>query len=303
MSGVDWMRLGRLHELLLSERRVRSAPAQGRVTDSEREAVELLGGLSDEEAEALDGLLEGQGWVLVQYDDTMPGIPSRGRAWFLLRSPSARGQGLLTIEPAWRAVRLSWNEPRATTSYWFLLLWYLAMSLFYERCNRALSEVSEYVSASFAREDLEQRLRELLEELGNEGSAVEGGRLRIVDVLLAADGGKGGKSSNLNRRIDGFLTSMSSAGMIERIAGPAGSASVIYRQTLLCAAQVELLDSACVAPLLPGKSVIAGMDAFLAVDAPADEAAEAVVEPRESKPRRVPREPEAFLPDLFDGER
>ena len=282
MSGlIDYERLGRVSDLLKRQRIIRSAAQEGRVRDIEIEASETLRSLRDDEREALDALLRGGGWELQEYDDAMPGVAPRARVWVLIRDAEAREGSPLSLEPAWLRLALRSNETRATTIYWFMFIWLQTLSFLYERINRPVSAVSEYVSAIIDRDELEERIQERLDEiraLGDrvmvaghqEGDATERQRLPIAQTLLAGEDGHT-RASDIRRRVGAFLKVMEDGFMIERIASDAGSER--YRQTLLGAVQINQSYSSGLIHLVPVEQTLAEMDRRLAAEtAPGDTA-------------------------------
>lgn len=262
MRGLDFERVGRLHELLLAVRVIRSAAPEGRLREVESQAADLMRSLNDDEREALESLLAGQGWDLHEYDDTMPGIARGGRVWMIVRRSDTRTPSLLTLEPAWRQVALSANETRAVTTYWFTFIWLLLMSLMYERIQRPISAVSDYVAAVVDRDELEQRLDERLERLRSTVDIDNGLRLPIAEALLRGDE-RPTRRTDIRRRVRSFLASMELAGMIERLPSPEAER---YRQSLLCAVQINELYSYGLIHLVPTDQTLAEMDRFLVAD-------------------------------------
>ena len=289
MSGlVDYDRLGRVSDLLKRQRIIRSAAPEGRVRDIEIEASDILRSLRDEEREALDGLLHGGGWELQEYDDAMPGVAARARVWVLIRDPEAREGSPLSLEPAWLRMALRASETRATTIYWFMFIWLQMLSFLYERINRPVSAVSEYVSAVIDRDELEERIQERLNEMralgdrvavtgtqeahdSQEGDAVARVRLPIVQTLLAGEDGHT-RATDIRRRIGAFLKVMEDAFMIERIASDGGTER--YRQTLLGAVQINQSYSSGLIHLVPVEQTLAEMDRRLAAETAAGDTAD-----------------------------
>jgi hypothetical protein len=261
---VDFERIGRAQDILLAQRTVHSiAPEGKRLRETDAEAAEILQSLLDGESEALVGLLRGGGWDLREYNDSMAGVPRRGRVWIALRRPDATARSLLTLEPAWRLVAVRTDEPRSTTVYWFTFIWMLMLSFMYERINRPVSAESEYVSALFERGELEEKVNERIEALRLAGVGEPAGRLPIAEALLEGTAGETTRKQ-IQKRVGKFLEAMEGAQMIDRYRAEDGAEG--YRQTLLCAVQLNELYSHGLIQLTSEEDTIAEMDRFLAAE-------------------------------------
>lgn len=266
---LDFERIGRTQEILLAQRVVHSAPPPGRrLRETEAECAALLRSLRDEENEALSELLRGQGWDLREYDDTMTGVPRGGRIWMLVRRADAPGRSLLTLEPAWRRFALRSDEPRATTIYWFAFIWMLMLSFMYERIGRPVSAESEYIRAEFGRDELEEKVAERIEALRLAGDVGGETRLPIAEALLEGVAGETTRRQ-IQRRVGQFIEIMRDAQMIEKTRDDDGTD--LWRQTLLCAVQINELYAAELIHLIPDEETIAELDRFLAAETSAPE--------------------------------
>lgn len=269
---MDFERIGRTQEILLAHRVVQSAAPPGRrLREIDAECAELLRSLHDDESEALSELLRGQGWDLHEYDDTMTGIPRGGRMWMLVRRPDAPGRSLLSLQPAWRRLAISSSELRATTIYWFAFIWMLMLSFMYERIGRPVSAESEYIRAEFGRDELEEKIIERLEALRLSGSVGRETRLPIAEALLEGSSGETTRKQ-IQRRVGLFLEIMRDAQMIEKTREEDGTE--LWRQTLLCAVQVNELYAAELIHLVPDDETLAELDRFLAAESNEVEAEE-----------------------------
>ena len=260
---MDFERVGRAQDILLANRVVHSSAPEGRrLRETDAECAGILRSLRDDEVEALVDLLKGQGWDLREYNDTMTGVPRGGRVWILVRRPDAPGRSLLTMEPAWRRIALRADEPRATTIYWFTFLWMIALSFMYERIGRPVSAESEYVSAVFDRDELEERVAERIEALRLAGAGNGATRLPIADALLEGSARETSRR-DIQRRVGLFLEVMKDAQMLEKVRDDGADR---WRQTLLCAVQVNELYSSELIHLVPDDETIAEMDRVLAAE-------------------------------------
>jgi hypothetical protein len=263
---MDFERIGRVQDILLSQRVVHSiAPEGRRLRETDAEASDILKSLHEDELDALISLLRGQGWDLRDYTDSMTGIPRHGRVWLLIRRPDASARSLLTLEPAWRSIALRSDEPRTTTLYWFSFIWMLMLSFMYERIGRPVSAESEYIAAIFERGELEEKVYDRIEALRLVGLSQDNEtvRLPIAEALLEG-GGQETTRRQMQRRISAFLDAMLDAQMIEKYRSEGGEDQ--YRQTLLCAIQINDLYSQGLIYLVPAEETIDEMNRFLMAD-------------------------------------
>jgi hypothetical protein len=278
MTSVDYERIGRAHEMLVAYRCIRSGVVSGRISEHDRDGSEILNELTSLEYDALERLLASQGWAIEVVDDTDAGIPMGHKAWLALRRGDAHKSSIMTMEPVWRSTALSSTEKRSTTIFWFTFMWLILLGIIYERKSRAVSEVSDYLSAVFDRVEIEQRINEQLEAVRRRDSNVDPTRLPIAAALLAGDAKTSTSNSNVDRRVRKFLNALTDAKFVEEYSEIADR----YRQTLLFAKQMEVLFSAGLASLVGADQRIEmAMDEILAgprSEADADPESEDVTE-------------------------
>lgn len=262
---MKYEQIAQLQAFLLRHRSCYLKPPRGRRhRRDEYEVAQLLRALDEREREALDGLMAGMGFELHEFDDTMDGIPRGGVVWVVLRAPDAPRETLLGTTPVWQRLSLRSDEPKATTVYWFTFLWMLTMSFLYERISRPVSAVSDYISAEVTREELEAKTSERLEEMRLETSEPDPQALPIAAALLGGSGRNATTTANIRKRVGHFLDAMDDAGMLELVRSEDGE--TVYRQTLLCAAQINELFSQDLIHVVEPEQIEGEMNRFLSAN-------------------------------------
>jgi hypothetical protein len=126
--------------------------------------------------------------------------------------------------------------------YWFTLLWLLLLlRLFYERDSRALSQVSGYVGAVVARSEIEDLVMEKLDALRCAGIGADAAAHPVASALLRSGRDRDTASTDVKGRVSRFLDVLAKSKLIERLRDDDGE--VLWRQSLLCAVQVNELFS------------------------------------------------------------
>lgn len=248
-GGLDLTRISRIEAYLLRCRMLYSrAPEGRRLTDLEADMAGAMQSLGDEEYDLLYQLLRGKGYGLRAHDATTPGVPRGGQCWLIVREPGYDGPELLTTQRMWKLCALRSDEPKAVTVYWVTFLWFVTMSFLYDRPGRALSEVSEYLTPVFTRDELEAKVREILEELRTAGLHADGAGAPVAAALLGgAEAERATATKDVKRRVKRFLDMMLEARMLDRLSG---GDEDIYRQSLLCAEQMAELGTTEVASFM-----------------------------------------------------
>lgn len=233
---MNMSEMGLSHAFLLQHRYVETKPrANRKISAEEREIGKILSMANVDDMEAFNGFLEGQGLMLVEYDDMTEGIPPGGRVFVLVRIPSGDVPEFLSLERLYEKMKLRDNESNDTAAVWFLHIWLLHLALIYTVSKRGISEVSRYVDAVFTK-------GVLIDSVKNQLAAIRSGGSQdspVAKVLLDE------KGDDLNRRCKGFLDLMVDAGLLEIVEKDT------YQQTILSACELNLNYERGLANLLP----------------------------------------------------
>lgn len=232
--------MGRVHAFLLGYRMVETKPVGRRVHEHERDIAAILAQADSEELNSFYTFLGAQGFTLVAHDDTsMPGIPTGGRVWLLVRSARENPPPYLSTERIHASLKVRATDTRQATTIWFLHIWLNCLALLYTQPGRGVSEVSRYHEVSFKRTMLEDAVRQHVEQIRRIG--VEGGAAAQVVETLVAETGR-----DITRRVGNFLGLMSESNLLQAIEDGE------YRQTLLGAIEIAQSFNHALATLHPG---------------------------------------------------
>ena len=236
--------MGRTYAYLIRYRTVETKPATRRIRPNEREIAHVLAGADPEELRQLQAFLGAQGLSLVEHDDTtMPGIPTGGRVWLLVRTGHETPPPFLTTDRLYPAMKLKVTETNQSAAVWFLHLWLNCLAIFYTRLGRGISEISRYQDAVFNRQALEEAVRHHIEQVRRIGA--EGGAAAHIVHILTAE-----KGQDIPRRISHFLTLMCDSALLQEVGEHE------YQQTLLGAVEVAQSFKHTLAHLIPTDDVL-----------------------------------------------
>lgn len=154
------------------------------------------------------------------------GLPTGATHFLLIRDVEENVPEWLSPNNVYPQLALKDNEAKNTTRTWFFFIWTNMLILLYSMRNRQIGNISDYLKANFAKENLVGQIRETIEEA----------RLNPSDdkckVILAEQG------QEIERRVGRFLTFM---GTINYLSKEKESDEAYYVQTLLMA--VELAEN------------------------------------------------------------
>lgn len=232
--------MGRVHAFLLGHRMVETKPVGRRIREHERDIAAILAHADPEELSSFYAFLGAQGFTLVAHDDTsMPGVPTGGRVWLLVRSARENPPSYLTTERIHAGLKRRATDTHQATTIWFLHIWLNCLALLYTLPGRGVSEVSRFHEISFKRQMLEDAVRQHIEQIRRTG--IEGGAAAQVVETLVSETGR-----DIPRRIGNFLNLMCESGLLQE------SDSDEYRQTLLGAIEIAQSFNHALATLHPG---------------------------------------------------
>lgn len=233
---LSMSQMGLIYAYLLKNRYVETKSRPNRkISSEEREIAKTLSTANVEETTAFNEFLEGQGLMLVEYDDMIEGIPPGGRVFVLVRKPSGEIPAFLSLDRLYEKMKLRDSESNDVAAVWFLHTWLLHLALIYTVPKRGISEVSKYVNAVFTKEVLIESVKDHLELIRNRREQDS----PVAKVLLDE------KGDDINRRCKGFLELMVDAGLLEIVEKDT------YQQTLLSACELNLNYERGLSNLLP----------------------------------------------------
>jgi len=219
-------------------------PTGRRTSSVERDVADILIQLDDDGIGALDSIFMAHGLKVKQMGALdIPGIPKGGRVWMLLRDPSTSTPEYISSDIAIGAVSLRDTETVETTTIWFLHIWLTFLSLIYTRTGRSISEVSQYITASFSKGELIRAVGEHIEQVRSVG--VGGGIHQTVFDVLDSEKGR-----DTSRRVSGFLKVLESSKLI------VATESDEYQQTLLGAIEMADNYNRSLAHIIPDASIL-----------------------------------------------
>lgn len=236
--------MGRIYAYLIRYRTVETKPVTRRIRPNEREIAHALAGADPEELQRFQSFLGAQGLSLVEHDDTtMPGIPTGGRVWLLVRNAHEAPPPFLTTDRLYPAMKLKVTETNQSAGVWFLHLWLNCLAILYTRLGRGISEVSRYQDTVFSRQTLEDAVRHHVEQVRRVGT--EGGAATHIVQILTAE-----KGQEIPRRVSHFLTLMNDSALLQEIGENE------FQQTLLGAVEVAQSFKHTLAHLIPADDVL-----------------------------------------------
>ncbi len=278
---IDPYELGQVWNFLITHRVIRSKVPDGqRFKPGERDISHYLQHeWTEHEMAFLRNFLSEQGFGLRIYDsDTMPGIPTGGVYYMIIRNPESPAPSWVDENRIWDRFRLKRTETKEQLRVWFFVLWQNLLGLEYTALDRHISATSEYLNASFTKESLLESVRRFIEDLRQETEFVN----PVVETLFQ------NKGRDIERRINVFIEILEELGQI--IDNKDGS----YNQTLLAAKEAEENYGQSLRHLLPHPTLDADIFETLYSDAGNEEDFESEEVEEENSEPELFEEPEVF---------
>jgi hypothetical protein len=246
---MNYGEMGLVFAYLLQWREIAGNPPDRNLRDGEKDSARILANCNSAELDDFEEFLNAQGFSLIDRDAIEFGIPPRAGVpntiWVLTRK---RGEVIAGyVDDRWyidamRDGRGGDKEAkRHETIFWTARLWLTLQYFFYEKIDRATSDVQAYRDAFVSRRLFIEELSAGIEKMGNAGRP--DGDAGVIWDHFWKDKGK------ISTWASRFLKVMEDAGMIE----PTGNKDE-WRQTILAA--IEMADAASheLSYLMPPKS-------------------------------------------------
>lgn len=189
-------------------------------------------------------IFDGQGLVLHQYSDTeVPGIPVGATVFALLRKPDSNPP-FFGSERLLARMRRGSIKSDTEAKIWFVQIWFVHLDLIYTRKNRAPSEMLKYVEAIFSKDVLIQTTLAYINDLVRKLDTTSVESDSLYKILTEA------KEGTVKMAVGGFLELQVEAGLLST------ADELVYRQTLLSAAEMKLNYDRQLASLMPNPDAV-----------------------------------------------
>jgi len=255
---TDPYELGQVWNFLITHRVIRTKVPEGqRFRPQEREIAHYLQfEWTEQDMAFLRNFLSEQGFGLRVYDsDTMPGIPTGGVCYMIIRNPESPPPSWISEKALWDRFRLRSHETKEQLQVWFFVLWQNLLGLQYTALDRHVSATSEYLNAVFTKESLMESVKRFIEELRQEENITN----MAIKTLFQ------NKGKDIERRVNAFIA------ILEQLNQIVDNKDGSYTQTLLAAKETEENYSQGLRHLVPHSQVDSGIFRTLYSDADQEE--------------------------------
>lgn len=236
--------LGRVQSYLLRHRYIETKSIKRKVSREENEAATLLRDADASMRNLLSEMLDGQGLLLQQFNDTeVPGIPVGATVFTLLRKPDSTVP-FFGLEKLLTRMRIRSIKSDTDAKIWFVQIWFVHLDLIYTSKNRAPAEMLKYVDAIFTRDVLIDAVRAYVNDHVRKFDPASVSDDAVYKTLTDASDG------TIKLATIAFLELLTEAGLLST------TDDDVYRQTLLSAAEMKMNYDRQLAPLMPSSDVM-----------------------------------------------
>lgn len=162
--------------------------------------------------------------------------------FILVRNSEDVAPSWIDLDSFYTQTALTKSESTKVTKVWNFVIWMTILSALYTKKSRTPSMISRYEDSEFSNQEIVSSVEAFLMTVLSQPAEEEN---ELLEILRAY------KKTEVSRRVQNFLKLMCRFKHIKKMGKSEGKSEIIYKQTLLGAAEVAEHDSNGLAHLAP----------------------------------------------------